>query len=280
MRPEEPSDPGRRQLSLADGGLSYTDEGQGPAVVCLHGGPGSVRDFRWIAPVLSDAFRVIRTEQPGFGGTPVAACPQADFESRADWFARCLDHLNVEKAILLCHSLGGGYGAAIAARHPDRVLGVAMIAALGLSKHRGMRSAPLAQFISPMLRVGLLRRLAMPILRAGFVRSGFPKSVPDSAYVETMHMVASIDFAAHQRHLEQMDAPCLVAWAEDDPLVETTISEALAAAANKGPRYRFSSGGHNLQKTMAVELAGALRTWRAEGFAAAEKGAQPQEDLL
>tara|TARA_Y100001934_G_scaffold263973_1_gene340252 strand:+ start:447 stop:1136 length:690 start_codon:yes stop_codon:yes gene_type:complete len=229
-----------------------------------------VRDFRWIAPALSKTFRVIRTEQPGFGGTPISACPQVDFESRADWLASCLDHLNVDQAILLCHSLGGGYGAALAARHPDRVRGVAMIAALGLSKHRGMRSATLAQFISPLLRVKWLRQLAMPTLRAGFVRSGFPKSTPDSAYVETMHMVASIDFAAHQKHLQQMRAPCLVAWAEDDPLVETAISEALASAANEGPRCRFSSGGHNLQKTMAIELADALQTWLADALIPAD----------
>lgn len=263
MRPEQPSDPPRQQLPLEQGGLSYTDEGEGTALLCLHGGPGSVRDFRWIAPVLSDSFRVIRTEQPGFGGTAIDACPQVDFRSRADWFARCLDGLEVDRALLLCHSLGGGYGAALAARHPDRVIGVAMVAALGLSKHRGMRSAPLAQFVSPLLRLGLLKRLAMPILREGFVRSGFPRSTSDSAYVETMHMVASIDFETHRHHLEQMKVPSLVAWAEDDPLVETAISEALAALAPKGPRYCFPSGGHNLQKTMAVELAAELVGWAA-----------------
>ena len=267
MRPEHPSDPTPRQLDRAAGSLSYTDEGEGFPLVCLHGGPGSVRDFRWIAPLLSDEFRVIRTEQPGFGGTPVAACPQVDFASRADWFAHCLDHLGIDEAILLCHSLGGGYGAALAARHPGRVRGLAMVAALGLSKHRGMRSAPLAQMVSPVLRIPWFRRLFMPVLRAGFVRSGFPKSVPDSAYVETMHMVAGIDFHRHRKHLEQMDAPCMVAWADDDPLVETSISMGLAAAANPGPRPSFSEGGHNLQKTMAVELAEHLKRWWREDLA-------------
>ena len=75
MRPEHPSDPPLRQLAKEAGALSYTDEGTGVPLVCLHGGPGSVRDFRWIAPVLTEHFRVIRTEQPGFGGTPSPPVP-------------------------------------------------------------------------------------------------------------------------------------------------------------------------------------------------------------
>ncbi|MEC7750164.1 MAG: alpha/beta hydrolase [Myxococcota bacterium] len=263
MRPEHPSDPPLRQLAKEAGALSYTDEGTGVPLVCLHGGPGSVRDFRWIAPVLTEHFRVIRTEQPGFGGTPIAACPEPDFSARADWFVRCLDHLGINQSLLLCHSLGGGYGAAIAARHPDRVAGVAMIAALGLSKHRGMRSASLAQLVTPFLRFSRLRTIMMPIIREGFRRGGFPRSVPDDAYVETMRMVAAIDFRAHRKHLETMNAPCFIAWAQDDPLVETAISEVLSTTANAGPRHVFPRGGHNLQKTMAVELSNALKAWSA-----------------
>lgn len=248
---------------MDQGGLSYTDEGNGVPVLCLHGAPGSVRDFRWIAGLLGENHRVIRTEQPGFGATPIEACPDSDFRSRADWFARCMDSLKLDRAFLFCHSLGGGYGAALAAHHPDRVLGLAMVCALGLRRHRGMRSAPMAQYVSPLLRIAPLRRAMVPILRQGFIRAGFPKSTSAEALVQTMHMVASINFQAHRQHLEMLTAPCFVAWAEDDSLVETDISLGLAEVSKPGPRHPFPSGGHNLQKTQAVSLAHVFAQWSA-----------------
>ena len=46
MHPERPSDPERRKGKAAGGVFTYTDEGAGPAVVAIHGLPGSARDFR------------------------------------------------------------------------------------------------------------------------------------------------------------------------------------------------------------------------------------------
>ena len=53
----------------------------------------------------------------------------------------------------------------------------------------------------------------------------------------------------------------LVAWCQDDPLVERQIGEELAQAAPAGPRLVFPTGGHNLQKTHAVELGEVLVPW-------------------
>lgn len=44
VTPERPSDPDVRTAQLPGGSFTWTDEGQGPVLVAVHGLPGSVRD--------------------------------------------------------------------------------------------------------------------------------------------------------------------------------------------------------------------------------------------
>ncbi len=55
-----PSDPPRQLVRLAGGLAAFSDEGEGPSVLAVHGLPGSGRDFRWLAPRLSPFARVPR----------------------------------------------------------------------------------------------------------------------------------------------------------------------------------------------------------------------------
>ena len=52
--------------------------------------------------------------------------------------------------------------------------------------------------------------------------------------------------------------PTLTAWAEDDPFIEKAVLEEHAALLPPGPRLSWREGGHNVQKSQAVELAAAL----------------------
>ncbi|HPE13772.1 MAG TPA: alpha/beta hydrolase, partial [Actinomycetota bacterium] len=61
-----------------------------------------------------------------------------------------------------------------------------------------------------------------------------------------------------RRNLEAMRVPTMVAWATDDPIISTATFQALADMVPAGPRIEFQSGGHNVQKAHAEDLAAAL----------------------
>ncbi len=65
------SDPPLRETRVAGARLTFTDEGasQGTAFFAIHGVPGSVRDFRYLAPPLTSFARLIRVDLPGSGGS-------------------------------------------------------------------------------------------------------------------------------------------------------------------------------------------------------------------
>jgi len=68
------SDPEPRRAELPHGVVTYTDEGpaEAPVLIAVHGIPGSGRDFRYLAPQLLPARRVVRVDLPGFGGSAPA----------------------------------------------------------------------------------------------------------------------------------------------------------------------------------------------------------------
>ena len=68
----------------------------------------------------------------------------------------------------------------------------------------------------------------------------------------------SFDFATQARNTKKLSVPTLSAWAEDDTFIERAVFEEHAAKLPAGPRLTFPRGGHNVQKSHAVELAAGL----------------------
>lgn len=251
-----PSDP-RRRLCYVDGlPVTYTDEGEGPPLVLVHGVPGSVRDFRHLAAHLR-GLRVLRIDLPGFGGTArgdrVAWTP-AD---RADLVAAWMDALGAPRAVVAGHSMGGAVAVALAERHPARVAGLGLIASPGVTPHASYARAHVPSAAAALRIPGAAAALRGP-LHAAFVRAGFPRSTPRHQVVSALLDAGALDFPAHAARVRRLTVPTLVAWADDDPLVEASVSVELAEEAPDGPRLRWATGGHNVQKTHAAELGAAL----------------------
>lgn len=253
-----PSDPERRVLTLPGGPATVTDAGEGPVVVALHGLPGTVRDFRWLGAALEPRLRLVRVDLPGFGGT---ARGGRTLDERADFVARVLDALGIERAVVLGHSMGGGVATAVAVRHADRTDGLVLLASIGLRRHRIHRAIPGGPWwLSALLSVPPLRALTMPLNRRLFALGGF-KGWDDATLVETMHVLGATSLAEHAANLRALRVPTMVVWSEDDPLVEAAIGEELYWGVPPGPRIRFATGGHALANSRACEVADALAAW-------------------
>ena len=264
--PATPSDPARRTLMTPGGPVAYTDEGDprsGRVFVLLHGLPGSARDWRWLAPPLSRGARVIRLEQPGFGGTSLQTQPDPDLEVRARWVDEALEALGVTDCVLVGHSMGGALAMVVAARAPQRLSGLALLASVGLRPHVSMRRRRPSPALGRWLGFAPLRLALRPSLRRGFARAGFSAELPYSSLVHTLRILASFSFASLRRSALTITAPTFLAWAEDDPFIEPVIGMALATELPDGPRLTFASGGHNIQKSRALELSEALLSFAA-----------------
>ncbi|MEM9070961.1 MAG: alpha/beta fold hydrolase [Myxococcota bacterium] len=261
--PDAPSTHEPERIALATGPVSYVDEGpkDAPAVVLVHGIPGSARDFRWLTPALI-GLRGLRVEMPGFGATPLATGPGPSVEARAQFLVSFLDALALSNVILVGHSMGGVVATAAADLAPERVAGVGLVASPGLRVHRGFRQFGSRRALSAALRVPGVAFATGGLLQRAFRGAGF-RHCSRAEVIHTIHCVAATSIPDHARRLERLQLPAFHAFCEDDPLVEVAITSETARTLG-GPALRFSTGGHNPQKHHAVELGAALRTWVTE----------------
>jgi pimeloyl-ACP methyl ester carboxylesterase len=109
--------------------LAVQDEGDGPAVLLLHGFPDSHRLWRTQVPALTEAgFRTIAPDLRGFGESdiPETVEEHAIVRSAAD-MAAVLDALEIERAHVVGHDWGAVVAWAIAAYQPQRVERLAVL---------------------------------------------------------------------------------------------------------------------------------------------------------
>lgn len=259
MHPERPSDPEVLQVDTPAGTVTYTDEGQGPCVVALHGMPGSVRDFRWMAPELSQNCRLVRLDMPDFGASEVSVGPRVP--ELAEYVDQALDALGIEQAVVMGHSFGTPVALRLAATKPERYLGLILLAPVGLRRHIGLRRAGVFLPLAGWLDHPYLRHVMWPFARRAFQISGFSKRTPDREIRRTLNVLKSFDFDLQDWAVERLEVPSFVAYCEDDPLIEAQIMGELGQMLTPGPRLQFDSGKHNPQKAWATELSEAVSPW-------------------
>ena len=101
--------------------MRYTDVGDGPPVVLLHGNPTSARLYRSLIAALVPDHRCIAPDHLGFGRSD--APPEASYRppAHATRLHALLHHLDLRDLTLVMHDWGGPIGLSYALQHPDRI---------------------------------------------------------------------------------------------------------------------------------------------------------------
>ncbi len=115
-----------RRVQAGAGSISYLEVGQGTPLVLLHGIGSAARSFQDQIDGLSDRYRVVAWDAPGYGES---SCLPEETPSAADYAAALagfLDVLDIERCHLLGHSLGSLMAARFTADYPGRVLSLTL----------------------------------------------------------------------------------------------------------------------------------------------------------
>ncbi|WP_426445782.1 alpha/beta fold hydrolase [Paenibacillus sp. S-38] len=114
-------------LPYRDGFIHYVDEGQGPAVLLLHGNPTWSYLYRNIIKELRDQFRLIAPDYPGLGmskaPTGYGYTPQEHSEAVTELIRR----LDLKDFILVVQDWGGPVGLNHAVQHSESLRGLVVM---------------------------------------------------------------------------------------------------------------------------------------------------------
>lgn len=244
----EPRDPAvTRTQSGATIAIEEPDLASEPCrgtVMCVHGAPGSVFDWRYLGPTLTRRqFRVIRVDCPGHGRTPRGTL-RDERDGSARSVARFLTDVANElgpdvmtsRPFVVGHSLGCEAVVSLAAQSLEkqhdmfRLGGVALLCPIGYRPHRGLSngtSRNLANFLVPALKMtGPLKNW---VAKAFSVRAfGFPVRNSSEEYMWMFERAAAVEFDTNRKHLATIAGsplPIFLAHGTSDPLMEPSIHE-------------------------------------------------------
>lgn len=259
MTPDKPSDPPVQFLDVNGLKLAYTVEGEGPqTLIAIPGLPGSIRDFRWLAPTLPSSLRFVRVELPGFGSSDRQGFEGMSLEQRAESILPLIEALKLESVIMLSHSSGSTVSAHLARTHRELVKKAIYISPAGPKAHYPVG---FVRCVGWFMRWKVGRILMFPSNRFFFRQLGFPKYLTDLERCYATLDAGVTNFRNHCENLKAHTQPALVAWGHLDKISPPQFTKALGDLVPAGPRLEFDDGGHSIQKSHAVEIGAAIKAF-------------------
>jgi 3-oxoadipate enol-lactonase len=218
------------------GGLTYEERGQGPPLVFLHGIGGDAACWQPQREAFSEGYRAIAWNMPGYAGSP--ALPEMRFPGLAEALLRLLDCLDIERAHLVGHSMGGMVAQEFAATWPGRLRSLVLVAtsaAFGRADGDWQRDflvrrlGPLDQGhsmadLAPRIVASLVGEAADPAGIAQAIRS--MAEVPEATYRAALRCLLSFD---RRDALGRIEVPTLLLAGERDQTAPPAMMERMAA---------------------------------------------------
>jgi pimeloyl-ACP methyl ester carboxylesterase len=123
--PGEPPLPPASKFAIVDGRkIHYVDHpGKGPAVVMIHGMPGTWGDWNAVAARLKGR-HTIEIDRPGYAFSQEGYLP---FAQQVQLVNRLTHKLGLKRPVIAGHSYGGAIALSYAFLHPDEVSGIVAV---------------------------------------------------------------------------------------------------------------------------------------------------------
>lgn len=260
--------------------MAYLDEGDGPAVVLLHGEPSWSYLYRhMVGPLVAAGYRVIAPDLIGFGRSDKPEQEAAHTYARhVGWVADLLvGQLDLADATLFCQDWGGLIGLRVVAENVDRFSRICA-ANTGLpdgSRKLGRAWWSFYDFVraTPDLPIGVLVSGGVANPMAPEVKAAYDAPFPDASYKAGPRALPGLipqepdaPGAAANREawsvLERFESPFLCLFSDADPITahgDEPFLERVPGA--RGQPHGTVPGGHFLQEDSGPELARRLIEW-------------------
>ena len=122
----------RRVVQVGDHRVVYSEGGRGEPVVLLHGFGASADSWNRFAKPLTRRYHVIAPDQPGWGASTRIESASYGYPAQVERLHQFLSALGLKRVHLVGHSMGGFIASAYAARYPDEVITLGLIAPHGM----------------------------------------------------------------------------------------------------------------------------------------------------
>lgn len=281
----------RSDIAVLDSHMSYVQAGaDGPTVLFLHGNPTSSFIWRNIIPHVAPVGRAVAPDLIGFGqsGKPDIGYRFFDHVRYLDAF---LEALGIGDMVIVAQDWGTALAFHLAARRPQRILGLAFMEFIRPASWENWHRRPEARelfkamrtpeqgeklvlednvFVERILPGSVLRKLSddeMAAYRGPFPTAqsrnpilAFPRELPIDGEPADVTAMSRHDHEALQRSTY----PKLLFYGEPEALVSPEFAVAFADGLQNCRAINLGPGLHYLQEDHADAIGAALASWIGE----------------
>lgn len=272
--------PGGRFIVLEGVRLHYTERGEGPPVVLIHGNAVTSADFEasGLMDALAERHRVIAFDRPGFGHSTRPRDRLWTPAAQAYLLYRALQQLGIEHAVVVGHSMGTQVALALALDHPGAVRRLVLLSGYHFPALRAdaLLTAPVAlPLIGDVMRYTVSaagsRVLMNPALKAMFkpqpVPVDFLPRLSKEMLVRPVQLRANAEDAAFMMpaarslsaRLGELEMPVAIVAGVDDAIVDAAAHSERLHQALAHSRYTAVRGvGHMVHHGALAEVVAAI----------------------
>lgn len=260
--------------------VHYVDEGSGPPLLLLHGNPTWSFLYREIIKGLSDRYRCIAPDHPGFGLSRAAPGYGYTPREHAEVLEQLVEQLDLQDVTLMVQDWGGPIGFAVAIRHPQRfsrfVIGntwawpktdpSTQVFSRVLGGPIGGYLILQRNFFVEKLLPGNVKRVKLSAEVMDAYRGPFP--TPESRgplHVFPREILRSRPFLAEiEQGLTKLgDRPALLVWPTKDVAFRDPERKHWEHLFPNHRTVILDGAGHYIQEDAADEIIAAAREWEA-----------------
>lgn len=235
--------------------LAYADEGEGDRVlVMIHGLGSYLPTWKNNVEALSEEFRVIAPDLPGYGKSSKQAA-QHTIPFFTESILQLLDELNIESAVFAGHSMGGQIALYMAAVHPNRTEALILTAPAGFERFTDQERELFRSMISPEMIAATPDSIIRQNVNANFYQTPeeaefmiddrmMMRNAPDFGYyarAQAESIFAMLEETVWDR-LPSIKQPTLVVFGRQDALIpnrqlhpELSVEEIARAGTDRMP---------------------------------------------
>lgn len=251
----------QHRFMTSGGEMAYLDEGDGPAVVLLHGFPSSSFLWREFIPLLAGRFRVVVPDLLGAGDSAQPEGAPLHIRAQAAYVLELLAHLDVERFAVVGHGVGGGIAQLLALDGPgvDAMVLLDSIAFDRWPSEAAQEAQARADDADGQLMPELVEAAICTVYDLGLRhRERFTDAVLEeyvrpyrgsagaAGFARGLAAMDGVGLTGREAELERIAFPVLILWGEDDVFFPATLGERLNEAMPSSTLGLLPGCGHFL----------------------------------
>jgi len=269
-----------RWIEIKGNLVHYVDEGAGPPLLLLHGNPSWSFAYRGVIKRLSESFRCVALDYPGFGMSVARGTYDFRPASHAQVVDSFVERLGLDGLTIFGYDWGGPIGLWFAGRRPARVRALVLgntwawpATERSLRFFSAVMGGPLATLLVDRLNLfinvflqGGVRRRRLGAAEMSAYRGPFPRGRRRPMRVLPREIVASRAFLQEvEAGLARLsDKPVLLTWADRDVAFKDRERVRFEGRFAHHRTVILPNTGHEIAEDAPGDVADAIEAWWIE----------------